>query len=195
VATHRRGPGAIFCGLRAEEPGWRRGLETFRVSHGGGQAQNLVNGTGLKLSSLRWGSLGHKRRRGSRGARTGISGDGAGEVLICARSLTPMAAVATRGSWWADTRHINGRGSSKHSQVVSREIAEMNVLGADAFKIGLGSLRSSNCGEFGNQVVLARLIQRLELRWVGMSQVVEVERIRYNTLQAFTCDCPRSIGG
>lgn len=39
----------------------------------------------------------------------------------------------------------------------------MNVLGADAFKIGLGPLRSTNRGELGNQIILTGLIQGLEL--------------------------------
>jgi hypothetical protein len=53
----------------------------------------------------------------------------------------------------------------------------MNVLGAYAFKIGLGPLRCTDGGEFGDEIVLTGLIQRLELRRVGMSQVVEVEWI------------------
>lgn len=51
----------------------------------------------------------------------------------------------------------------------------MNVLGADAFKIGLRPLRCTNGRELGDKIILTGLIQRLELRRVGMSQVVEVE--------------------
>ena len=60
----------------------------------------------------------------------------------------------------------------------------MNILGADTFKIGLGPLGCSDGGELSNEVILACLIQRLELRGIGMSQVVEVERVRNNAFQA-----------
>jgi hypothetical protein len=86
-----------------------------------------------------------------------------------------MATVPIWRSRWADTGNIHGGSSSKRGQVFRGEIAEMNVLGADAFKIGLGPLRCTDGGEFGDEIVLTGLIQRLELRRVGMSQVVEVE--------------------
>ena len=59
----------------------------------------------------------------------------------------------------------------------------MNVLRADTFKIGLGPLRCSDGRELSDEVILTSLIQRLELRGVGMSQVMEVKRIRNDTFQ------------
>ena len=71
----------------------------------------------------------------------------------------------------------------------------MNVLGADTFQIRLGPLRCSDGRELGDQIILAGLVQRLELRGVGMSQVVEIKRIRDNAFQAFAyIDCRGSIG-
>jgi hypothetical protein len=86
-----------------------------------------------------------------------------------------MASISIWGSRWADTGNIDRGGSSKCAQVFSGEVAEMNVLGADAFKIGLRPLRCTNGRELGDKIILTGLIQRLELRRVGMSQVVEVE--------------------
>jgi hypothetical protein len=86
-----------------------------------------------------------------------------------------MATVPIWRSRWADTGNIHGGSSSKRGQVFGGEIAEMNVLRADAFEIGLRPLRCTDGGEFGDKIVLTGLIQRLELRRVGMSQVVEVE--------------------
>ncbi|MBZ6376722.1 MAG: hypothetical protein LBE67_17575 [Kocuria palustris] len=70
----------------------------------------------------------------------------------------------------------------------------MNVLRADTFKIGLGPLRCSDGRELGDEVILACLIQRLELRGVGMSQMMEVKRIRDDAFQTLACiNCRGSI--
>lgn len=70
----------------------------------------------------------------------------------------------------------------------------MNVVGADTFKTGLGSLRCSDGRELRDEIVFACLIQSLELRGVGMSQVMEVKRIRNNAFQALAyIDCRGSI--
>lgn len=71
----------------------------------------------------------------------------------------------------------------------------MNILGADTFETGLGPLRCSDGRELSDEIVLACLVQSLELRGVGMSQVVEVERIGNNAFQALAyIDCRGSIG-
>lgn len=70
----------------------------------------------------------------------------------------------------------------------------MNILGADTFQIGLGPLGCSDGRELGDEIVLASLIQSLELRGVGMSQVVEVERIGNNAFHTLAyIDCRGSI--
>jgi hypothetical protein len=70
----------------------------------------------------------------------------------------------------------------------------MNVFSADTFKIGLGPLRCSDSRELSDEIVLACLIQSLELRGVGMSQVMEVKRIRNDAFQTLAyINCRGSI--
>ena len=87
----------------------------------------------------------------------------------------------------AQTRLVDGSGSSKHGQIIGGEVTEMNVLGTDTFQPGLGPLRCANGRKFGDKVVLTCLIQSLELGRIGMSQVMEIVRIRDEAFQAFTC--------
>ena len=53
----------------------------------------------------------------------------------------------------------------------------MNIFGANPFEASLGSLRSANSGELGDQIILARLIQGPKLRRIGMGKMMEIKGV------------------
>jgi len=63
----------------------------------------------------------------------------------------------------------------------------VDVVGPNALEDGLASLRRPNDGELGDEVVLAGLIQGLELGGAGMGEMVKVERIGDEAFQTFIC--------
>ena len=82
------------------------------------------------------------------------------------------------GSWFVD-----GSCGAKCAQVIGREVAEVDVIGTDALEVCLRPLGGPNGRELGDEVILARLVQGLELRRAGVGEVVEVERVGNDTLQ------------
>lgn len=60
----------------------------------------------------------------------------------------------------------------------------MNVVGANAFQDGFGSLRGANDGEFSDKVIFASLVDGLELCGAGMGEMMEIEGVGNYAFQA-----------
>lgn len=70
----------------------------------------------------------------------------------------------------------DGRGI--RGDIVGREIAKVNVLGADALQTELSTLRGSNGREFRDEIRLPDGAQRLELGRLRVGDMMKVERLR-----------------
>jgi hypothetical protein len=89
-------------------------------------------------------------------------------------------------TWGARYRLIHGgRGTkSPQWQIISGEILEVNVVGANAFQDGLRSLRGANDGELGDKIIFAGLVDGLELCGASMGEMMEIEGVGNDAFQA-----------
>lgn len=135
------------------------------------------------------GRGGSKAGAGAGGAISGIAGNGTRKVLVDARLplrgyllLGTDGRRRTRRRRGTDSR-LNSKGmfiiarSRDTGQILAGKVTEMDVLRADTLEAGDGLLGSTNGGELGDQVILAGLFDGLELRVVGMCQMVEIKGI------------------
>lgn len=170
--------------------------QLFRECLLGGQTQDMVNGSRCRLEHFRGRrQLPLRRRGGSKagagagGAISGVAGDGTRKVLVDARLplrgyllLGADGRRGTRRCRRTDSR-LNSKGmfiiarSRDTGQILAGKVTEMDVLRADTLEAGDGLLGSTNGGELGDQVILAGPFDGLELRGVGMCQMVEIKGI------------------
>jgi hypothetical protein len=91
-----------------------------------------------------------------------------------------------RRTWGARYRLIHGGCGPKSPQwqIIGGEILKIDVIGANAFQGGLGSLGGTNDGEFGDEIIFAGLVDGLELCGTGMGEMMKIEGVRNDAFQA-----------
>lgn len=91
-----------------------------------------------------------------------------------------------RRTWGARYRLIDGGCGPKSPQwqIIGRVILEVDVIGANAFQGGLGSLGGTNDREFGDEIIFAGLVDGLELCGTGMGEMMKIEGIGNDAFQA-----------